>query len=904
MDIPNAFMTSTPMLPIRAKTPDNETPPNLQDSPPTTPGFLSPDSGYGSAEATPAKISAFLDEPFDFCCSYTLDGSFADSDDYRINDITNECPRSALFSPEQKLLSLAANTIEQKSAKIKTAAKAASVRQSHKARVGLPSCFYTTYSSRSSRRRRSDSPSLSLLSNSLSSTSIRAPDRFVHPRDSDCAAFDLGERSRLTKAAQDLTDVEKLLRNDRISLDSFFNSAVRTIPVPTFADARQEIRRRHQWPPQTRTRTTLMPGQEDDDPESEFHQRLVQGPVWSVGTVPPIVGAVDNGHGSLVQTGTTAPFFTSTFVRNLLQPSTDIEKHRGRIAAALDFDRASRLLQCNIDRGVLKLQCKNVFSVPIPGGKDRQQLQPKIAKTKWNGVVWVKENKDGSKSCCADKKLQAFAFFSLKIHRETKQFKEKKADECRPLRYVDIDRPLSSTYGLQKSSNIILCSILSAPNYRDDFYCSLLAYCPTTGTVAVGLADLLYTWSEAEGAAHLNGGNNSQIWLTCMAFSSEEGGRGILAFGRSNNVFGLMAVEEANNARMLIEESSSISCLSWRPTCTMRPSKNPNKPGILVSTEDLLVGTDSGLVLYYVIEWPKKTQVDKENWQGDITLVARISVHNQQVCGISWAPDGESFATGGNDNNCCFFYTNNVLPPACHLKSNGEFSDSQSSRAVSSDLADSSLVMKLSNGSEYHERVKNRHYVRHLNRGTETWRWEHGAAVKAIAFCPWQDGLVATGGGSSDRCIRFFHSASGTALATIFVSAQVTSLIWSTTRREIAATFGFTHPIHPIRIAVYSWPDCKQVAAIPWEGNHRALYGVSCSHSGRRHSRKPKGKEKSATHKLKDGCIAVASSEANIRFYELWPSDEKPILTGVGMLGGSDILEDLEGIQKDGDIIR
>ncbi|CAK7264174.1 hypothetical protein SEPCBS57363_000937 [Sporothrix epigloea] len=882
MDIPNAFMTSLPTLPIRAKTPDNETAPSLQDLPPITPGFSSLDSGYGSAEPTPTKISVYLDEPFDYCCSYTLDGSFADSDDYRINDITNECPRSALLSPEQKLLSLAANTIKQRSTKLQKASKNASVRQSNKARVGLPSCFYTTCSPKLSRRRRSDSLSSSLLSTSLSSTSIRAPDRFVHPRDSDCAAFDLGERFHLTKAAQDLTAVEKLLRNDRISSDVFFNSAASTIPVPTFADARQEIRHRHQWLPQTRTRTTLMPGQEDDDPESEFHQRLIQGPVWSVGTVPPIVGAIDNGRGSLVQTGTTAPFFTSTFVKNLLQPSTDIEMHCGRIAAALDFDRASRLLQCNIDRGVFKLQYENIFSVPVPGANKRQQLQSKIAKSKWNGAVWVKEKKDG----------------------KMKQIEAKKADEYRPLRYVDIDRPLSSTYGLQNISNIILCSILSAPNYRDDFYCSLLAYCPTTGTVAVGLADLLYTWSESEGAAHLNGGNNSQIWLTCLAFSSEEGGRGILAFGRSNNVFGLMAVEEANNARMLIEESSSISCLSWRPTCTMRPSKNPNKPGILVSTEDLLVGTDSGLVLYYVIEWPEKSQVDEDNWQGDITLVARISVHNQQICGISWAPDGESFATGGNDNNCCFFYTNNVLPPTYHLRGNGEFSDSQSSRAVSSDLANSSLVMKQSNGSEVRERVKNRHYVRQLNRGTETWRWEHGAAVKAIDFCPWQDGLVATGGGSSDRCIRFFHSTSGTPLATIFVSAQVTSLVWSTTRREIAATFGFTHPIHPVRIAVYSWPDCKQVAAIPWEGKHRALYGISCSQSGRRHGRKPKSKERPATHKLKDGCIAVASSEANIKFYELWPSDDKPILTGVGMLGGSDILEDLEGIQKDGDIIR
>lgn len=87
--------------------------------------------------------------------------------------------------------------------------------------------------------------------------------------------------------------------------------------------------------------------------------------------------------------------------------------------------------------------------------------------------------------------------------------------------------------------------------------------------------------------------------------------------------------------------------------------------------------------------------------------------------------------------------------------------------------------------------------------------------MKAIAFCPWREGLVATGGGSHDKCIHFFHTTSGVALATIAVHAQVTSLIWSTTRREIAATFGYAQPEHPYRIAVFSWPKCRQVAAIP-----------------------------------------------------------------------------------------
>ncbi len=348
----------------------------------------------------------------------------------------------------------------------------------------------------------------------------------------------------------------------------------------------------------------------------------------------------------------------------------------------------------------------------------------------------------------------------------------------------------------------------------------------------------------------------------------------------------------------------------------MRPSKSPEHPGVVVATEDLLVGTDTGTVLYYVVEWPDKNDVDRNNWQGDISLVSRISVHNQQICGLAWAPDGASFATGGNDNQCFFFHTDDVLPRCYRPGGTGKPSDGQPRGSLFSDVADSHLALTLSTGGQVRRRIVSEQFVRRITPGTESWRWEHGAAVKAIAFCPWQDGLVATGGGSNDRCIHFFHTTSGAALATIFVSSQVTSLIWSTTRREIAVTFGFAHPGHDIRIAVYSWPGCKQVAAIPWEGEHRALYGISCS-KGPRHGRKqalkrtdgskdedgnPTGKRRDRT--LNDGCIAVASSEETVKFYELWPADNKPVIGGSGMLGGSDILEDLEGIQKEGDVIR
>ena len=178
--------------------------------------------------------------------------------------------------------------------------------------------------------------------------------------------------------------------------------------------------------------------------------------------------------------------------------------------------------------------------------------------------------------------------------------------------------------------------------------------------------------------------------------------------------------------------------------------------------------------------------------------------------------------------------------------------------------------------------------------------------MKAIAFCPWRDGLLATGGGSNDKCIHFYHTSSGACLATISVAAQVTSLMWSTTRREICATFGFAQPDHPYRIAVFSWPECKQVAAIAWEGEHRALYAIPYP-GGPNESRTSKEGGRCLSRTSKEGCIVVASSDESVKFHEVWSGSQKSVMAssgGPGLLGGSDILEGLEGIDKEGDVIH
>ena len=154
------------------------------------------------------------------------------------------------------------------------------------------------------------------------------------------------------------------------------------------------------------------------------------------------------------------------------------------------------------------------------------------------------------------------------------------------------------------------------------------------------------------------------------------------------------------------------------------------------------------------------------------------------------------------------------------------------------------------------------------------------------------------------------------------MSAQVTSLIWNEARREIAATLGYANPEHPIRIIVLEWPTLTYVVQVPWQEDMRALYGVfypggpAISEGLTRYNydtddvmdanerllievgaREPRGgrKERSCV-----GCIVVAASDETVRFHEIWAEGNGGVGAGVGVLGGSEILEGLEGIEREG----
>ncbi|VBB77177.1 Putative Meiotic fizzy-related protein [Podospora comata] len=692
----------------------------------------------------------------------------------------------------------------------------------------------------------------------------RLPDRFIpaRPRERETQT----ERYRTRKPANQLTRAEKLLRHKGAAEDAFCSP--RRVPsAPIFGDLRDRGEPVHHDGIRYVPTPTVL-GPRDLNGTHNGDRQISYGAVWGVGGLGPGNTAVDNGRGQLVTSSTNARHFQSNFPTLQPRPDEQREKYGARLAVALGLDRAEKVLRVSLPRQV---DANNLNSHGL---------------TKWNGVQWVKDHPTTAAASGKPSKKRKLPFAPFKV--------------------------------------------LDAPSLRDDFYCSVLAFSYINSTLAIGLGDMVYGWSEHGGVQLLNGSARPSQYeyldgpshITSVAFSSTEGEAAILAVGRSSGMLSLMSLKDkpdrgerhgaGRRPRFELSMESPVSCLSWRPCLNKERADKCMPPEDRESFayraswthEDLLVGTDEGRVLLYAVDWPSPEEKELWGLDGRVTLLLNIQVHSQQICGLAWCPKGNYFATGANDNLCCLFDYEELCDNMNNAADESGLHNESTVETVETDIPQQEPPSDDTTGS----RQMPESQIRYIKSDGVKHKWRHGAAVKAIAFCPWQDGLVATGGGSNDKCIHFFHTKSGSALATISVSAQVTSLIWSTTRREIAATFGYASPEHPVRIAVFSWPDCRQVAAVPWPSEHRALYAIPYPSGPEEEKRTEKGylDELNPKRRYKmEGCIMVAASDNSVRFHEVWGRDDKvATMGGVGMLGGSDILEGLEGIDKEGDVIR
>lgn len=84
---------------------------------------------------------------------------------------------------------------------------------------------------------------------------------------------------------------------------------------------------------------------------------------------------------------------------------------------------------------------------------------------------------------------------------------------------------------------------------------------------------------------------------------------------------------------------------------------------------------------------------------------------------------------------------------------------------------------------------------------------QHIAAVKAVAWCPWQRNILATGGGTADRTIRIWNAQDGANLQSVDTGSQVCAIQWSNHYKELVSSHGFSDN----QLIVWKYRDMSKV---------------------------------------------------------------------------------------------
>ena len=95
----------------------------------------------------------------------------------------------------------------------------------------------------------------------------------------------------------------------------------------------------------------------------------------------------------------------------------------------------------------------------------------------------------------------------------------------------------------------------------------------------------------------------------------------------------------------------------------------------------------------------------------------------------------------------------------------------------------------------------------------------HTAAVKALAWSPHQHGLLASGGGTADRTIRFWNTLTNSQIDCIDTGSQVCNLMFSKNVNEIVSTHGYSLN----QIMLWKYPSMEKVATLTGH-SYRVLY--------------------------------------------------------------------------------
>ena len=147
----------------------------------------------------------------------------------------------------------------------------------------------------------------------------------------------------------------------------------------------------------------------------------------------------------------------------------------------------------------------------------------------------------------------------------------------------------------------------------------------------------------------------------------------------------------------------------------------------------------------------------------DENIIKKFLGHQQEVCGLKWSFDGTQLASGGNDNNLMVWSLHSNKPLMCNN--------------------------------------------------------DHIAAVKAIAWSPHQHNILASGGGTADRTIRFWNTNNFEQIFKIDTGSQVCNLVFSKSSNELVSTHGYSLN----QINVWKLPHMQKIATLTGH-SFRVLY--------------------------------------------------------------------------------
>lgn len=141
-------------------------------------------------------------------------------------------------------------------------------------------------------------------------------------------------------------------------------------------------------------------------------------------------------------------------------------------------------------------------------------------------------------------------------------------------------------------------------------------------------------------------------------------------------------------------------------------------------------------------------------------IVETYRGHQLEVCGLKWSASGQQLASGGNDN-LVFVWD----------------------RSTASSNSPTQWLHRLD---------------------------DHNAAVRALAWCPFQGNLLASGGGGTDQCIKFWNTSTGMCLNSVNTGSQVCALQWNKNERELLSSHGFNQN----QLILWKYPSMTKMAEL------------------------------------------------------------------------------------------